>query len=71
MHARLTTAQGHPGEIEAVRRLWEDEILPAARQQPGFQGAYEGIVSHNGAKTATRQIETVVQGGKITSFTNK
>src|SRR5262245_5242056 len=39
MHARLTTAQGRPGEIDAVRRLWEDEILPAARQQPGSKGA--------------------------------
>jgi quinol monooxygenase YgiN len=39
MHARLSIFQGRPDEVEAMRRIWEEEILPAARQQHGFAGA--------------------------------
>src|SRR5262245_33257914 len=39
MHALVSIFKGRPDEVEAMRRLWEDEILPAARQQRGFQGA--------------------------------
>ena len=38
MHARVTTAQGRPGETDQMLRHWQEQILPAARQQEGFKG---------------------------------
>ena len=39
MYARITTAQGRPGETDQVLSLWREYILPQAKQQQGFKEA--------------------------------
>ena len=39
MHARMTFAQVKPEDIEDSARLFEEGILPAARDEEGFRGA--------------------------------
>jgi heme-degrading monooxygenase HmoA len=38
MHARQSTVQGKPDQVEAGIRNFKDEILPAIRQVKGFTG---------------------------------
>ena len=38
MHARVSTAKVQPGKIDEVVVISEESILPAARQQKGFEG---------------------------------
>ena len=40
MFARVTTAQGSPDQLDQAVRYIQEQIIPAARQQPGFQGSY-------------------------------
>jgi heme-degrading monooxygenase HmoA len=40
MFARMTTIQTTPDGIEELRRFIESQIIPAARQLEGFEGAY-------------------------------
>src|SRR5437868_10482097 len=40
MYARVTTLQLHPDSADRMVALARDAILPAARQQPGFQGVF-------------------------------
>ncbi len=39
MYARTMRAQLQPGRVDELLRVWRDDVLPAARQQPGFRGA--------------------------------
>jgi hypothetical protein len=39
VHARVTFAQVKPEDIEDSARLFEDGIIPAAREEEGFRGA--------------------------------
>jgi hypothetical protein len=39
VHARVTFAQDKPEDIEDSARLFEEGIVPAARQEEGFRGA--------------------------------
>ena len=39
MHARVTFAQVKPADIEDFARLFEDGIIPAAREEEVFRGA--------------------------------
>lgn len=39
MHARVTTLQGDPNKVEDGIRFFRDQVVPVARQQPGFKGA--------------------------------
>ena len=39
MHARVTFAQVNPEDIEDSARLFEEGIIPAAREEEGFRGA--------------------------------
>jgi len=39
MHARLTTVHFAPDKIDEAIRLWQDSVVPAAKQQTGFKGA--------------------------------
>ncbi len=39
MHARVTFAQVKPEDIEDSARLFEEGIIPAAREEEGFRGA--------------------------------
>jgi heme-degrading monooxygenase HmoA len=38
MHARLTTIQLQPGMTERLGAIFNETVLPAARQQGGFRG---------------------------------
>jgi len=38
MNARVVTVQVRPGTIDAAIRIYRDSVVPAARQQKGFQG---------------------------------
>jgi quinol monooxygenase YgiN len=37
MVTRIVTVQIKPGQLEEAVRIFQDSILPAARQQPGFK----------------------------------
>jgi hypothetical protein len=39
VHARVTFAQVKPEDIEDSARLFEEGIIPAAREEEGFRGA--------------------------------
>lgn len=38
MYARMMVSRVKPGTIDESLRIWNDEILPAARKQSGFLG---------------------------------
>ena len=38
MYARVSTAEVQPGKIEEMVSISKDSILPAARQQEGYEG---------------------------------
>ncbi|RLC29039.1 hypothetical protein DRH13_06285 [Candidatus Woesebacteria bacterium] len=40
MFARLTIAQGMINKLDESIKIYEDSIIPAAKSQKGFQGAY-------------------------------
>ncbi len=40
MHARLTIVQTKPDLIDEIAKLYEDSVIPAAKSQKGFRGAY-------------------------------
>ena len=40
MHARLTIVQIKPDLIDEIAKLYEDSVIPAAKSQKGFRGAY-------------------------------
>ncbi len=38
MHARVSTAEVQPGRMDEMVSISRDSVLPAARQQQGFEG---------------------------------
>jgi heme-degrading monooxygenase HmoA len=40
MYARVTTTQMQPGKTEEAIRIYRDSVVPAAKQQQGFKGAF-------------------------------
>ena len=40
MFARVTTIQGTPDQAEEAIRMIQEQVIPAARQLPGFKGGY-------------------------------
>ncbi len=40
MYARVTTIQASPGKLDALVRVYEKTVLPAARVEHGFRGTY-------------------------------
>ena len=40
MHARVVTVQVQPGKIEETIRIYRDSVVPAAKEQKGFKGAF-------------------------------
>ena len=40
MYARVTTIQASPGKLDALVRVYEKTVLPAAQAQLGFRGTY-------------------------------
>ena len=39
MHARMVTVPVKPEKIDEMVKIWQDSVLPAAKEQPGFKGA--------------------------------
>ncbi len=39
MHAQVTRARFQPGRLDDVAAIFRDSVVPAARQQPGYQSA--------------------------------
>lgn|GEM_PF-691994 len=37
MHVRVTTIQLQPGKVDEAIRIYQESVLPAAKQQAGFQ----------------------------------
>ncbi len=40
MYARVVTVQTQPGKTEEAIRIYRDSVMPAAKQQQGFKGAF-------------------------------
>ena len=40
MHARAVTVQIQPGKIDEAIAIYRDSVMPAAKQQKGFKGAW-------------------------------
>ncbi len=40
MYARVTTVQTQPGKTEEAIRIYRDSVVPAAKQQHGFNGLF-------------------------------
>ena len=40
MHVRAVTIQVQPGKMQEAIDLYKDSVVPAAKSQKGFQGAY-------------------------------
>jgi heme-degrading monooxygenase HmoA len=40
MFARLTIVQGKPDKIDEMIQIYEESVVPAAKSQKGYQGAY-------------------------------
>ncbi len=40
MHARVVTVQIQPGKMDETIGLFRDSVVPAAKAQKGFKGAY-------------------------------
>ena len=40
MHARIVTVRVQAGKLDEAVRIARDSVLPAAQQQPGFQGGF-------------------------------
>ncbi len=37
MHVRVTTIQLQPGKVDEAVRIYQESVIPAAKQQAGFQ----------------------------------
>ena len=40
MHVRAVTVQVQPGKMQETIDVYNDQVVPAAKAQKGFQGAY-------------------------------
>ena len=40
MYARVVTVQSQPGKTEETIRIYRDSVMPVAREQQGFKGAF-------------------------------
>ena len=40
MHARVVSMETHPMNVGEAVRIYQDRVLPAAREQEGFRGAF-------------------------------
>lgn len=40
MHARLTTVQGRPEQIDDALRLVENDVIPGTKIMPGFKNGF-------------------------------
>ena len=40
MFARCVTMQGRPETMDQAQKIFAESVIPAARQQPGFENAW-------------------------------
>jgi hypothetical protein len=50
MYARLITTHFDPDNVDLAASVFEESILPCAREQPGFRGAL-GLTDHSTGKS--------------------
>jgi hypothetical protein len=58
MHARIITAQVQHNRLEEASRLYWEALMPAAQQQPGFNGGWLLVDRHTGKSLAILLWET-------------
>jgi hypothetical protein len=58
MHARIITVQIQHDRLDEASRLYHDQLMPAARQQPGFKGSWLLLDRHTGKGLAILLWET-------------
>lgn len=66
MHARLITVQIQHDQLDEASRLYQEQLLPIARQQSGFKGGWLLLDRHTGKGLAILlwQAETDLRAGE-------
>ena len=52
MHARVSTFQGSPEQMDQASQMVREQVLPAARQQEGFKGVISLLDRSSGKSIA-------------------
>ncbi len=60
MHARIITAQVQHDQLDEASRLYQEGLIPAARQQQGFKGGWLLMDRHTGKGVVILLWETKV-----------
>ena len=70
MYARVTTVQLQPDKTQAGIDLYADSVVPAARQQPGNQGAWLLIdrATGKGVSISLWDSEADMQAGESSGY---
>ncbi len=58
MYARVVTAQVAPDKVDETIQLWQDSVMPAARQQKGFMSGRLLVDRKTGKAIASSLWET-------------
>lgn len=58
MHARIITAQIQHDQLNEASRLYQEQLLPTAKQQSGFKGSWLLLDRHTGKGLAILLWET-------------
>jgi hypothetical protein len=58
MHARIITVQIHHDRLDEATHLYREALLPAAQQQPGFNGGWLLVDRYTGKGLAILLWET-------------
>jgi hypothetical protein len=58
MHARILTVQIQHDRLDEASRLYQEQLLPAVRQQSGFKGSWLLVDRHTGKGLAILLWET-------------
>ena len=70
MHARIITAQVQHDRLNEASRLYQEQLMPTARQQPGFKGAWLLLDRHTGKGLAILlwETETDLRAGETNHY---
>jgi len=70
MYARIVTGQYQPGKIDEGLQILLNSILPAARQQPGYQGALALVdrTTDKGIAIALRETAADMQATETSGY---
>jgi len=70
MHARVVTVQIQPGKIDEAVSIYRDSVMPAAKQQKGFKGAFL-LTDRNtgkGVSVALWETEADLKAGEASGY---